>query len=101
MRSVRATFIVAVLLVAASAAVPMSPATAQKSEKEQLEARKQDLDNQIADLDRNIADAQQQLTAKTVELQKGLVQLDVLADDFARTVEARKVPARTRLMIAV
>ena len=98
----------AVVLAFALAALDFSgsslrPAAAQDiaSQKEQLERRKGQLDSEIAALDQTVIDAQTVVTQRETELRKGGATIELLGDEFARTVEARKKPARMRLLIAL
>jgi uncharacterized coiled-coil protein SlyX len=69
--------------------------------KEQLERRKVDLDARISAEDRTIAEIQSTVDAKQAELSRWAVQLELAADEYARTVDARREPARTRVLIAI
>src|SRR3954469_21877392 len=87
------------------AVVPLGsrPAAAQDlvAEREQLEKRYRDLDAAIIALDQSNAELAPAIAARTVDVQRATAQLEVIGDEFTRTVEARKVPANARLMIAV
>ena len=105
MPSGRTSIFVLFFFAVASAVVPLGSPTAvaqdRAAEREQLEKRKFDLDNEIAALDRSNADLEPQIAARTVDVRKATAQLEVIGDEFTRTVEARKVPARSRLLIAI
>lgn len=86
------------------ATAPLSgPAGAQDTagQLEQLRGRNRDLDARIVAEDKNVADADARITALERDLQKAGVQLDVLADQYARVVDGRREPARTRVAFAI
>lgn len=95
------------LLALACASVTVAPfggpASAQDSagQIDQLRSRNRDLDSRIANEDRAIGEADTRIAALDRELQKAAVQLDLLADQYARTVDARREPARTRVAFAI
>ena len=101
----RALFLVLALVCALLAAVPLGSgaASAQDSagQLEQLRGRSRDLDSRIAAEDKTIADVDSRIAALDRELQKATVQLDLLADRYARVVDARREPARTRVAFAI
>lgn len=105
MPSGRSSFVALCLLIAATLVVPLgnqgAAAQDRASEREQLEKRKVDLTNEIAALEKANADLRPTIAARTADVQRATAQLEVIADEFARTVEARKVPAQARLSIAV
>jgi hypothetical protein len=105
MRSGRSSFSVLCFVVAATVVVPLhSPAAVAQdraTEREQLEKRKTELDNEIAALDKANAELEPTIAARTNDVRRATAQLEVIGDEFTRTVEARKVPTRARLMIAV
>jgi hypothetical protein len=105
MPSGRTSFFVLVFFAVASAVVPMGSHAAgaqdRATERETLEKRKTDLDNEIAAIDRSNADLEPIIAARTVDVRKATAQLEVIGDEFTRTVEARKIPARNRLLIAI
>ena len=105
MPSGRTPFLVLIFLLVATAVVPLhAPAAVAQdraAEREQLEKRKTDLDKEIADLEKANADLAPTIAAKTIDVQRATAQLEVIGDEFTRTVEARKIPARSRLLIAI
>ena len=106
MPSGRAPFFVLCFFVVACAVVPLgSQARARHrtsaTEREQLEKRLTDLDNEIAALDTANAELEPTIAARTTDVRRATAQLEVIGDEFTRTVEARKVPARNRLLIAI
>ena len=82
----------------ACAVVPLGgrPAVAQDraAEREQLEKRYRELDSEIIALDQANAELEPTIAARTVDLRRATAQLEVIGDEFTRTVEARKVPVR-------
>lgn len=68
---------------------------------EQLNGKKRDLDAKVGAEDRNISDADATLASLQVDLKKANVQLDLIADEYARKVDERRVPARTRVAAAI
>lgn len=68
---------------------------------EQLNGRKRDLDTKIGAEDKTIADAESTAATLTRELAKATVQLDLIADDYARKVDARREPATTRVAFSI
>lgn len=99
----RALLIIALLCGALATAPFGAPAAAQDSagQLDQLRSRSRDLDARIATEDRNIAEADTRIAGLERELQKADVALDVLADEYARVVDARREPARTRVAFAI
>lgn len=101
----RVVVVAAAALLAVGVVVPsgVAPAAAQDraSEKEQLEKRRLALDNEITALSSTIAELDGQITTRTAEVRRASAVLEVTADEFARTVEARKRPAQTRLLVAI
>jgi hypothetical protein len=69
--------------------------------KDELERRKAGLDGQIATEDRKINDADQQIAQKQSDLALATVELELVADEYATAVEARREPANTRVAIAI
>jgi hypothetical protein len=94
-----------VLVLSAFAALcanaPAAGAQDLATQKEQLERRSADLDTKIGAEDRKIAEADQAIAQRQTELNRATVQLELLADDYARTVDNRREPARTRVEIAI
>jgi hypothetical protein len=78
-----------------------APVAAQANEKDRLDRRKVELDAEIVELDRQLAQVEATIAARTGDLRSGTAVLDVVADDLVRAVEARKVPARLRVAIAI
>lgn len=68
---------------------------------DQLLNRKQVLDGKVGSEDNNIADADAAIASIEPAVKKADVQLDLLADEFARKVDARREPARARVAFAV
>ena len=105
MPSGRAPFFVLCFFVAACAVVPLGSQTAlaqdKATEREQLEKRVTDLDNEIAGLDRSNTELEPTIASRTTDVRRATAQLEVIGDEFTRTVEARKIPARNRLLIAI
>ncbi|HEV8297611.1 MAG TPA: DUF3048 domain-containing protein [Acidimicrobiales bacterium] len=83
------------------AVAPFAAAQDLATQKEQLERRAADLDAKIGTEERNIADADALIAQRQVELNKANVQLELLADEYARAVDSRREPARTRVLIAI
>ena len=105
MPSGRTPILVLCFFVVTCAVVPLGGQAAvaqdRATEREQLEKRRADLDNEIAALDNANADLAPTIAARTVDLRRATAQLEVIGDEFTRTVEARKVPVRNRLLIAI
>ncbi|HUP75905.1 MAG TPA: DUF3048 domain-containing protein [Acidimicrobiales bacterium] len=101
----RAPFFVLCFLVVACAVVPLGGQAAlaqdRATEREQLERRLVELDNEIAALDRANTELEPTIAARTVDVRRATAQLEVIGDEFTRAVEARKVPVRARLLIAI
>lgn len=87
----------AVVPLGSHAAVAQDRAT----EREQLEKRLVELTNEIAALERANVELAPTIAARTIDLRRATAQLEVIGDEFTRTVEARKVPVRNRLLIAI
>ncbi len=84
--------------------VPFGPAaSAQDSagQLEQLKNKNRDLDNKVGNEDKNIVEAEASIASIEREVQKASVELDLLADEYARVVDARREPARTRVTFAI
>jgi uncharacterized coiled-coil protein SlyX len=105
MPSGRTTFLVLIFFVVATAVVPLGTPAAvaqdRATEREQLEKRRTDLEKEIADLEKANADLAPTIAAKTIDVRRATAQLEVIGDEFTRTVEARKIPSRSRLLIAI
>ena len=96
--------VMACVLVTLVALLPLgTAASAQDSanQLEQLTNRKRDLDTKVATEDKNVADADAIIASLGRDLQKSSVQLELVADSFARVVDARREPARTRVTFAI
>ncbi|MEO5838586.1 MAG: DUF3048 domain-containing protein [Acidimicrobiales bacterium] len=87
----------AVVPLGSNAAVAQDRAT----EREQLEKRYRELDSEILTLDKANAELEPTIATRTIDVRRATAQLEVIGDEFTRTVEARKVPVRNRLLIAV
>ena len=105
MPSGRTPFIVLCCFVVTCAVVPMGghAAVAQDraTERETLEKRLVELTTEIAALEKANVDLAPTIAARTIDLRRVTAQLEVIGDEFTRTVEARKVPVRNRLLIAI
>jgi uncharacterized coiled-coil protein SlyX len=105
MPSGRTPILVLCFFVVTCAVVPLGSHAAQAQdravEREQLERRLTQLDNEIASIDKANAELEPTIAARSVDVRRATAQLEVIGDEFTRTVEARKVPARNRLLIAV
>ena len=105
MPSGRTPFLVLLFLVVATGVVPIGAQAAvaqdRATEREQLEKRRNDLDNELSALVRANAELEPTILARTIDLRRATAQLEVIGDEFTRAVEARKIPARSRLLIAV
>lgn len=95
---------VALVLLSFVATIPLGPrASAQDTatQLEQLNNKKRDLDAKVAGEDKNVADAEATIASLQTDLKKADVQLDLLADEYARKVDERRGPARTRVAAAI
>ena len=105
MPSGRTPFFVLCFFVVACAVVPFGSQAAvaqdRVTEREQLEKRLVELDNEIAALDRANTELEPTIAERTIDVRRATAQLEVIGDEFTRTVEARKVPVRSRLLIAI
>ena len=100
----RLSLVVASALVALVAMLPFgTSASAQDSanQLEQLNSRKRDLDNKVAAEDKTIGDADSTIASLGREVQKSAVKIEITADAYARIVDARREPARTRVAFAI
>ncbi len=100
----RLSLVVASALVALVASLPFgTSASAQDSanQLEQLNSRKRDLDNKVAAEDKTIGDADATIASLAREVQKSAVKIEITADAYARIVDARREPARTRVAFAI
>lgn len=94
--------LVALCAFAAWAAVaPEADAQDLGARKAELEQRKAELDRAIAGHKQTIATADQQIAASTAALRRATVELELVADEYARAVDRRRGPARTRVQIAI
>lgn len=93
----------AALVIGLAGAVVPVPAGAQDrtAERDRLEKRRVELDGEITNLNRQIDQAEVVIAAQTKELRQANAVLELTADEFTRTVEARKEPARLRLLVAI
>ena len=105
MHSGRTPILVLCFFVVTCAVVPLGghAAVAQDraAEREQLEKRYRELDNDILTIDKANGELEPTIAARTVDVRRATAQLEVIGDEFTRTVEARKVPVRNRLLIAI
>lgn len=102
--SVRRWFVCALVLAASVAGVlAETPAQAQDnaSKKDQLVARKAQLDATIRDIETNIAGADRDIAAKQGDLTRQNVSLELAIDEYARLLDARRIPARNRVEFAI
>jgi uncharacterized coiled-coil protein SlyX len=83
------------------ATAPWAEAQDLAARKEELERRKASLDSQVAEQDRKITEADQQIAQTQSDLSLATVQLELVADEYARAVEDRREPAETRVAIAI
>ena len=100
----RGLLALASVIIALLAMVPFGPtASAQDSagQLDQLKSKNRDLDNKIAAEDKNITDADAAIVSIARGVQKATVELDLLADKYARVVDGRREPARTRVAFAI
>jgi hypothetical protein len=100
----RALLALASVIIALLATLPFGPsASAQDSADQlaQLQTKNRDLDSKIANEDKNITDAEASIVTIQRNVQKADVELDLLADQYARVVDARREPARTRVAFAI
>ena len=100
----RGLLALASVIIALLAMVPFGPtASAQDSagQLDQLKSKNRDLDNKIAAEDKNITEADAAIVSIARGVQKATVELDLLADKYARVVDGRREPARTRVAFAI
>lgn len=83
------------------AIAPWAAAQDLAARKDELEQRKAQLDGQIGSFERTINEADQEIAQITSSLNRATVNLELVADEYARTVDARREPARTRVQIAI
>ena len=89
-------------LAAALLTVPGAPAVAQsESEISELEQLRVDLGNELATVDAELAASEVELEGIEGALDAAAVRIELLADDFERAVDDRRVPAATRVEIAI
>lgn len=102
MRSPRILLVLA-LIAGLTAVVGATTAGAQidPSELSSLESERSQLEADLATLDTRIAEADGVIAAQQAALVEGDVEQELLADEMARTVEARRGPAEAREQIAV
>lgn len=100
-RSLLCVLAVLSALVALCTAAPAASAQDAAAQKDQLDRRKRDLDAKIAEQDSIITQTDQLIAQRQAELDRANVQLELLADDYARAVDSRREPARTRVLIAI
>jgi hypothetical protein len=86
---------------ALTASTPTAGAQDLQGRKEELERQKASLDREVAAQGAIIAEADQEIAATQASLARATVELELVADEYARTVEARREPAETRVAIAI
>jgi hypothetical protein len=100
-RRVISIFLVLAAFGALCTVSPWASAQDLAGRKQELDQRKAELDREIGSYDRTIAEADQQVAQSTEALNRAAVQLELVADSYARTVDDRREPARTRVEIAI
>ena len=89
-------------LAAALLSVPGVPVGAQsEAEIEQLENLRDDLGTELAGVDAELAASEVELDGIDDALRAAAVHIELLADDFERAVDQRRIPAATRVQIAI
>lgn len=89
-------------LAAALLSVTGVPANAQsEAEINQLEGLRAELGNQLAGVDAELAVSEVELEGIEGALRTARVRIELLADDFERAVDQRRIPAATRVQIAI
>ena len=89
-------------LAAALLSVTGVPANAQsEAEINQLEGLRVELGNQLAGVDAELAVSEVELEGIEGALRTARVRIELLADDFERAVDQRRIPAATRVQIAI
>lgn len=89
-------------LVTASLLLPLAPATAQvEAEIDELERRRDEIGLELAEIDAQLSASEVELTGLDTAVAAAEVQIELVADDFERAVEARREPAATRIEIAI
>ena len=89
-------------IAAALLSVPGVPVGAQsEAEIEQLENLRDDLGTELAGVDAELAASEVELDGIDDALRAAAVHIELLADDFERAVDQRRIPAATRVQIAI
>jgi hypothetical protein len=100
-RTLLSVLVVLSALVALCATAPVAGAQDTAAQKDQLDKRKRDLDAKIGEQDAIINQSDQLIAQRQAELDRANVQTELLADEYARVVDNRREPARTRVLIAI
>lgn len=89
-------------VLAVTLAASVAPATGQvQAEIGELETRRNEIGLELADLDAQLAANEVELEGLDRAVVTAGVQIELLADDFERAVDARREPAATRVAIAL
>ena len=89
-------------VLAVSLALQVAPATGQvEAEIGELEVRRDEIGRELADIDAQLAANEVELSGLDTAVIAARVQIELLADEFERAVDARREPAATRVEIAL